>query len=218
MDRGPSTIVLRRSNMLKAFIFDLGNVLLPFSHDRMYTQVAALCGRDGAAVRHAFLEGDLAGRFERGACTDAEFQRELEQRLRFAFDRDALQRAVADIFKPDATMLRFVDLLRQRGYQLVLLSNTNSVHVRWIEAEYSVFEKFDECVFSHVVGAMKPEPAIFAEAIRCAECAPAQCFYTDDIEAYVVAGRDAGLDAEVFTSSEAFCAQLLRRGIQLSDG
>src|SRR5262245_9570213 len=103
----------------------------------MYAQVAALCGRDPTAVRHAFLQDDLALGFERGACSDAEFQQELEQRLEFLFERDALQRAIADIFNPDVTMLQFVDQLRQRGYRLVLLSNTNDVHVRWIESNYS---------------------------------------------------------------------------------
>lgn len=203
--------------MIESFIFDLGNVLLPFSHDRMYAQVAAVCGRDPTAVRHAFLKDDLAIGFERGACSEPEFQRELERRLECSFESDALHQAVADIFSPDQSMLRFVDLLRERGFRLVLLSNTNSVHVRWIESQYSVFEKFDACVFSHRVGALKPEPAIYTEAIRCANCAPGECFYTDDIEAYVVAGRAAGLDAEVFTTSEAFRAQLLRRGIQLLD-
>jgi len=203
--------------MPTAFIFDLGNVLLPFSHQRMYAQVAALCGADAAAVRHAFAHNDLAVRFERGACSEPEFQSELEQRLKCSFDRNALERSVADIFDPDLTMLRFVDQLRQRGHRLVLLSNTNSVHVRWIASHYSVFDKFDECVFSYLAGALKPEPAIFSEAIRRANCAPAECFYTDDIEAYVVAGRTAGLDAEVFTSSDSFREHVLRRGIDLSN-
>lgn len=202
--------------MLKAFVFDLGNVLLPFSHARMYAQVAALCGRDANAVRRAFSEDDLALRFERGACSEAELRSALERQLDAEFDGEQLQRAIADIFSPDAEMLRLVDVLKSRGYRLVLLSNTNSIHVRWIEREYAVFEKFDACVFSHRVGAMKPDPAIYAEAIRCANCAAGECFYTDDIEAYVVAGREAGLDAEVFTSAVAYCDQVRRRGIELS--
>lgn len=203
--------------MLRTFIFDLGNVLLPFSHDRMYAQVAALCGCDAVSVHRAFDQGGLAQQFDCGALSEADFQSELEQRLHTRFERDALHRALADIFSPDNVMLQYVDLLRRRGYRLVLLSNTNSVHVRWIESQYPVFEKFDACVFSHRVRALKPEPAIYAEAIRFANCAPAECFYTDDIEAYVVAGRAAGLDAEVFTTPVAFRGQLLRRQVQLSD-
>lgn len=203
--------------MIKAFIFDLGNVLLPFSHERMYAQVGALCGHEAETVRRAFLEGGLAVEFERGAISESALQTELERRLAARFERDALHRAVGDIFTPDERMLRLVDELRAQGFRLVLLSNTNSVHVRWIESRYPVFEKFDACVFSHRVGALKPEPAIYAEAIRCAGCPPAECFYTDDIEAYVVAGRAAGLDAEVFTTAVAFRGQVLRRRVQLSD-
>jgi putative hydrolase of the HAD superfamily len=203
--------------MLKTFIFDLGNVLLPFSHERMYSQVAALCGRDATDVRHAFASDNLAIRFECGAISEADFQSELQRRLETSFDRTDLHRAIGDIFNPDQEMLQLVDRLRQRAYRLVLLSNTNSVHVRWIESRYPVFEKFDECVFSHRVGAMKPDPAIYAEAIRRSTFAPSECFYTDDIEAYVIAGRAAGLDAEVFTTPITFREQLRQRGIQLSD-
>jgi len=202
--------------LLRAFIFDLGNVLLPFSHDRMYAQVAALCRADPQTVRRAFAADDLATRFERGAIDEAEMQSELERRLASKFDRAALHRAIADIFNPDAEMLRLVDVLRRRGYRLVLLSNTNSIHVRWIASQYPVFEKFDACVFSHQARALKPEPGIYAEAIRHTHFAPGECFYTDDIEPYVVAGRTAGLDAEVFTSPGAFRGQLLRRGIDLA--
>lgn len=202
--------------MLKAFVFDLGNVLLPFSHERMYAQVAALCGAEVTTVRQALLDGELALGFERGAYTESELQAELERRLAASFEADTLHRAIADIFSPDLVMLRVVDVLKARGYRLVLLSNTNPIHVRWIAQEYAVFEKFDDCVFSHEVRALKPEPAIYAAAIRRANCAAGECFYTDDIEAYVVAGRMAGLDAEVFTSAAAFCEQVRRRGIELS--
>jgi putative hydrolase of the HAD superfamily len=164
--------------VLKAFIFDLGNVLLLFSHDRMYAQVAELCGRDASDVRRAFLSDDLGTRFERGECSEAELQIELERRIGARFERDDLHRAIADIFTPNEDMLRFVDALREQGYQLVLLSNTNSIHIRWIESQYDVLSKFDACVLSHEVRAMKPEPAIYAAAIERA-ITRSRVFYTD---------------------------------------
>src|SRR5687768_12968067 len=94
----------RSSAMLKAFIFDLGNVLLPFSHEQMYAQVAVLCGGDAIAVRRAFLENDLAMRFERGNVSEEELRLELERRLDTQFDGEHLERAIADIFSPDFAM------------------------------------------------------------------------------------------------------------------
>lgn len=203
--------------MLKAFIFDLGNVLLLFSHQRMFEQIGALCGREAAEVRQALVSDDLGDQFERGGLTEDELQAELERRLGIGFDRESLHRAIADIFTPNEPMLRYVDELKQRGYRLVLLSNTNSIHVRWIESNYDVLSKFDACVLSHEVGALKPERAIYDAAIDCANFPPGECFYTDDIEAYVSGGRECGLNAEVFTGPHEFREQLSRLGVELPD-
>lgn len=204
--------------MLKAFIFDLGNVLLLFSHDRMFAQVAALCGQAPETVRQSFLQDELGTRFERGAVTEDELQRELERRLGARFEREALERAIADIFTPNVEMLRLVDQLRHRGYRLVLLSNTNAIHVRWIRSEYDVLSKFDACVLSHELGALKPEPAMYAAAIACSGFTPAECFYTDDIGTYVAGGRKSGLHAEVFTGAGEFREHVRRFGVELPSG
>src|SRR5262245_3045147 len=190
MDHGQWTMDTR---MLKAFIFDLGNVLLLFSHQRMFEQIGALCGREAADVREALLCDDLGGQFERGGLSEEELQAELERRLATRFERETLHRAVADIFTPNEPMLLNVDELKRRGYRLVRLSNTNSIHVRWIESNYDVLSRFDACVLSYEVRALKPELAIYEAAIACAKFAPSECFYTDDIAAYVAGGRACGL-------------------------
>ena len=64
-------------------------------------------------------------------------------------------------------------------------------------------------------GAIKPEPAIFEAALAAVRCRPAEAFYTDDIAAYVEAGRSHGLDAEVFTTATALRAHLAVRGIRV---
>ncbi len=202
--------------MLKAFIFDLGNVLLLFSHQRMFAQVGALCGKSGDDVRRVFIDDDLGTRFERGDVSETELRAELQRRLDATFDRDQLDRALGDIFTPNEPMLRIVDELRRRGFRLVLLSNTNSIHVRWIQSHYDVLGKFDDCVLSYEVRAVKPEAAIFQRAIDCARCTPSECFYTDDIADYVAAGRRSGLNSGVFTDATTFRQQLVEYGVDLA--
>ena len=202
--------------MLKSFIFDLGNVLLLFSHDRMYAQVAGLCGREPGEIRDAFLNEDLGIRLERGEISELELQNRLERRFGVTFEREALFRAMADIFTPNSEMLAIVDELKRQGFRLVLLSNTNSLHIRWIESQYEVLSKFDACVLSHEVGALKPDPKIYAAAIECANHPADECFYTDDIGTYVAAGRECGLHAEVFVGSGGFREQAARHGVDVS--
>ena len=45
---------------------------------------------------------------------------------------------------------------------------------------------------------MKPQPEIFQVAMERAGCRPEECFYTDDIAAYVTAARALGIDAVRF--------------------
>ena len=60
---------------------------------------------------------------------------------------------------------------------------------------------------------MKPEPEIFRAAIERAGCSPKECFYTDDIEAFVVAAREQGIDAVQFESPAQIEREMNARGI-----
>lgn len=199
---------------IRAFIFDLGNVLLQFSHQRMYEQVAALGGRDVEDVRAVFC-GGLGDEFECGRLTATQVHRALETELRCAFDLARLETAVGDIFELNPDMPPLLDELRRRGYPLILLSNTNETHIKWVRSRFDILERFDRCVLSYEIGAMKPDPRIYAAAVEASGVAPGECFYTDDIPLYVEQGRAAGLQAEIFTGAAELRRALSARGFRL---
>ncbi len=201
--------------MIRTFLFDLGNVLLHFSHDRMCEQIGALCGRTGPDVRKLLIDSGLQWDFERGRVTDVEFCRGLGAAADFTFELEALKHAGSDIFVLNEPMLPILDALKARGHRLVLLSNTSIAHFEFVEREYGVLERFDDFVLSFRVGALKPDRAIFEAALKSIQCDPEECFYTDDIAAYVEAGREFGLQAEVFTDHNALLQQLRRRDFVL---
>jgi putative hydrolase of the HAD superfamily len=60
---------------------------------------------------------------------------------------------------------------------------------------------------------MKPLPAIYRRAIEEARCRPEECFYTDDMLAYVEAARTHGIDAVQFESASQIEAELHKRGV-----
>lgn len=199
---------------IRAFIFDLGNVLLRFSHQRMYEQVAALCGRDVESVRNLFCSG-LGDDYECGRLTATELHRVLETQLQSTLDRVRLEQAVGDIFELNSDMPPLLDKLRRRGFPLILLSNTNETHIRWVRSNFDILDRFDRCVLSYEVGAMKPDPRIYAAAIAASGFDPGECFYTDDIPHYVEQGRAAGLQAEVFTGIDDLRRALNARGLPI---
>jgi putative hydrolase of the HAD superfamily len=73
---------------------------------------------------------------------------------------------------------------------------------------------FDDTILSHEVGAMKPEPKIYEAAIEAARCRPEECFFTDDMPAFVEGARQHGIDAVQFTGLPQLENELRARGIQ----
>lgn len=201
--------------MIRTFLFDLGNVLLFFSHDRMCAQLGGICGVSSGEMRTLLMDSGLHDDYERGRLLETEFQQRLESLLGRNLDLAALQQAGGDIFESNPPMLPILDVLRARGHRLVLLSNTNETHINWVRGHFDVLQRFDDCVLSFRVGAIKPEPAIYEAALRAIECEPEECFYTDDVPAYVERGREVGLQAEVFGGVEELRAKLLVRGIEI---
>ncbi len=63
--------------------------------------------------------------------------------------------------------------LRESGYSVTVVSNTTHEEVSvWSSCELA--DLIEDPVFSFEVGAMKPEPAIYAEALRRVGCAASE--------------------------------------------
>ncbi len=201
--------------MIRTFLFDMGNVLVHFSHERMCAQMGALCGRTGPEFRQILFDTGLQWEFERGKVSEREFHRRLEEAVGQPLDFEALVRAGSDIFHLNEPIVPLLDRLREWGHRLVLLSNTSISHFEFVSAEFDLLHRFDDFVLSYRVGALKPDSPIFEAALATIDCAPEECFYTDDIPAYVEAGRSFGLQAEVFTDVASLCKQLRVRGFSV---
>lgn len=201
--------------MIQTFLFDMGNVLVHFSHPLMCRQLADVCGCEAEEMRALLFDRGWEGELERGEITDAQLQRRLEDHFKRSIDLAALVHAGSDIFTLNAPMIPILDALRRRRNRLVLLSNTSTAHIEFVRRNFDVLSYFDDFVLSCEVGAMKPDPAIFQAALKKILCPPEHCFYTDDIAHYVEVGRQYGLHAEVFTTAEVLEEQLATRGIIL---
>lgn len=199
--------------MIETFLFDMGNVLIYFSHERMCRQIAEICGLAPADVRRLLFDSGVQAEFEKGHITEESLHVRLQQQSQRTLDFDALVHAASDIFERNAAIEPVIESLKSQGRRLVLLSNTSLSHFRFVRERFDVLSAFDSYVLSYEVGAMKPDREIFDAALAAAGCPAGNCFYTDDIAEYVAAGRRHGLQAEVYTSVDALRGQLRERGV-----
>jgi len=200
---------------LHTIVFDMGNVLVHFSHDRMCAQIGALCGQSAAQIRVALLESGLNADFERGFLNPEELCDRLSRAVGQSFKLNALSNAYADIFTLNEPMLAILDALKDQGRRLVLLSNTSVWHFDFIWERWPILQKLDDHVVSYKAGAIKPEPGIFQALLPLLQCPPENSFYTDDIADYIRTGREYGLQAEAFIDDIALRYQLKNRGIEV---
>lgn len=197
--------------MLKALIFDLGQTLIPFDFGRGYEALEKLTGIPAAQIPGRIGSG-LVARFESGLVEPEDFVAQFSRQLGVELDYPRFCEIWSSIFLPDPLLPdELLGALKAR-YRLLLLSNTNAIHFKMLEQTYPLLRHFDDYVLSYRVKLLKPAPGIFREAIARAGCLPEECFYTDDIAAYVEAARREGMQAAQFLSHERLLTELRSRG------
>lgn len=199
--------------MLRTIIFDMGNVLVHFSHDRMCGQIGALCGQSGGDIQRLLIDSGLQWDFERGRMTPKELHRQVVELIGQSLEYDAVRVAASDIFWLNEPLVPVLDELRRQGFRLVLLSNTSEWHFDFIWNRFDVLQRLDAHVLSCRVGAIKPEPLIYDAILQEIGCRPDEAFYTDDITRYIETARTYGLHAEVFTDVPTLRGHLARHGV-----
>lgn len=198
--------------MLKAIIFDLGNVIVPFDFARAYARLAPMTSCEIPEIRARLRSTDLVHRFETGKLEPIQFVEELGAVLGSHIDYPEFCELWSTIFLPEPLIPEALLTKLAGRYPLLVLSNTNAIHFPMLRTNYPILGHFDTFVLSYEVGATKPSPHIYQEAIRRAGCRPAECFFTDDIAQYVEAAREQGMDAVQFQSAAQIEAELRSRG------
>jgi FMN phosphatase YigB (HAD superfamily) len=198
---------------IRAVIFDLGRVIVPFDYSRGYARLAPLCGIPAAQIPGSIAPTGLVERFESGGIEPRDFVLELSKHLNLDTSYENFCEIWSSIFLPDTLIPESMIEGIARNYRLVLLSNTNAIHFEMIRENYPLLRHFHSLVLSYEVGAMKPLPLIYRRAIEAAGCLPEQCFFTDDMPAYVEAARNQGIDAVQFESAAQIETELRKRGV-----
>jgi len=208
----------------KILYFDLGKVLVEFSHERMCRQMAEVARTTPEEVWNA-LFGDTESlaaliRYETGHITTEEFFDHFCKSTRTTPDRKRLEAAVCDIFSPIEPMWELVSRLAAAGNRLAVLSNTNRLQWEFIsDGHYPLFatgrptSAFAWAILSYEVEAMKPDRAIYDAAIQRAGVAAQEVFFTDDRLENVEGARAVGIDAVQFVDCGGLISQLRERGV-----
>jgi len=177
--------------MIKNIIFDFGGVLLDLRPDRCiekFTDIGFPQIKDLLSLAH---QHGVLGQVEEGCITVREFCDSIRQQMEsgnnsvLPTNRDIIQAFCSMADGVPAERLDKVMQLKQQGYNVDALSNTNLVHWGYcqryfVEAGYIPSELFQHLWLSCELHLVKPDPKIFEAILEDAGYKPSETLFIDD--------------------------------------
>jgi putative hydrolase of the HAD superfamily len=201
------------SARFRAIIFDIGRVLIRVDISRAMDGLACGLSLTPAELWTAIQKDPHWLDWQEGRISPHDWHLHLTKRLgvSLTFEQfsEVWNRALDPIpIQPES----FLEKL-SKNYRLALLSNTDPIHMLYAEARYPFFRFFPIRIYSYRVGASKPDPLIYREALKACKVRAEQAVYIDDVTAYAEAAQRLGMTGIVFQSSEQLQSDLRELGI-----
>lgn len=188
-------------------LFDLGNVVIPFNHNRVAKALEPLLNkqfRQGTTRRniHNFFfdsEGDEPRntQLDRGVTTLTKVHRDFSRRFNSNISYGKFESIWCSIFEPmDPTALSCLARVRELGLKVGICSNTNRAHWNYLRKMYpklarsahACFLSFDE-----QIKAVKSDPFFFEKVAKMTECPIEDHLLIDDMSANLGPAKAAGM-------------------------
>ena len=189
-------------------IFDLGGVLVSVDFMRACKRLEAAGGAPAAVIHESIASGPDKQAFDTGGLSPEQFAARFCTVIGASLPYAEFADIWCDIFAEQHEVTGLLDQIAAKA-DLVLLSNTDPLHLAYVRSHYDFLPKFGRMLLSYEVGYAKPARQIFERALGL--CAPGtRMIYFDDVAEYVAAARACGLHAEQFIE-----AAKLRRDLEL---
>ncbi len=190
--------------MINTLIFDFGAVLLPIDEHKTH-----LAFKELGAKYELFEQDEIFHQLENGTLEKNAFLEKIQPFFfRKMFKPDLVSAWNAMLISPiEDEIIEFLNTLKS-DYKLILLSNTNVLHIERIKKisgpfKYTQFTKhFRAIYYSNEIGMRKPDEEIFKRVVEEQNLKPENCFYIDDKAENIEAGAQLGFKTWHFNPKE----------------
>jgi len=207
--------------MIKAIIFDFGNVICSFDRDIFINKIAKFSNKSVSELRKIIYSSDSLKysssplkECETGSISSKEFYRKIKKICNLSMPEGEFIDAHVYIFTPIKTSFDLIRKLKPK-YKLALLSNTD----KWVFDNYikkiEIFDLFDAVSVSYEVKEAKPCKRIFLDAIKKLKIKPEECVYIDDIKEFAEVADKIGMHGIHYTSHKKLISSLRKLNVKI---
>lgn len=180
--------------MIKNIVFDFGDIFINLDKKLFAEELQKL---------HISQESEemlpILQQYEMGLVSTDKFLTFFEERL--SVSQDKLKRAWNSILLDfPKERLRFIqNLSESKKYRLFLLSNTNDLHISWIQQnwgmeQYNAFKIcFEQFYLSHEINLRKPNNNIYEFVLTSNDLEPKETLFIDDTKENTDAAKALGI-------------------------
>jgi glucose-1-phosphatase len=198
----------------RAVIFDIGRVLIRVDVSRAMDGLASGLTLTPQEIWSAIEKDPRMLDWQEGRMSPRDWHLHLGKRLGVTLTFEQFSEVWSRALDPHPIHEdSFLEKL-SRNYRLALLSNTDPLHMSHAEGSYAFFRFFPHRIYSFRVGASKPDPLIYREALKACKVRAEEAIYIDDVAAYAETARRLGMTGLVFQSPEQLQTDLRSLEIQ----
>ena len=204
----------------KAVIFDIGRVIVRLDPRRAFAPISAKlersASRSGKSLSHQatweFIRTDERWHdWQEGRISPGEWHKHLMRRLKLPLSYEEFRDAWNRVLDPEPILSEDLFVRLAARCRLALLSNTDPIHVACLEESFALGRHFPVRIYSCKVGASKPSPVIYGAALDALGVCAQEALYIDDVEEFVLAAKQVGLDAIQFKTAALLERDLRKR-------
>jgi len=198
-------------------VFDLGKVLINYDYSPAIGKLNRIQPGLGDSFSKLYSEDyELHRKFERGEIHTEAFLDIMLERVNHKLTGKQFCKLFSDVFTLNQSVIDLLPVLK-KNYQLILLSNTSTMHRKYGWGNYDFLKYFSKLVLSYEVGACKPEKKIYKAVEEFTGVPSEKHLYIDDVKEYVNAAKKIGWDGIHFKNYDELVKELKTRKVTLSN-
>ena len=203
---------------IKNIVFDMGGVIITLERAESVRRFEEAGLKTIEELLDPYHQKGIFLELEEGKLSQEEFYEAVRKEAGTYISNEAIDYGWLGFLKDiPEYKLKMLEDLREKGYNLYLLSNTNPIIMSWVlSSEFSqqgkgIDKYFDKLYLSYQIGYTKPDPRIYEFMLDDSGMIPSETLFIDDGKANVEAGDALGMKTFQAINGEDFRHIFLKR-------
>lgn len=199
--------------MIKNIVFDIGNVLLEFNPVE-YLRSFGLERKIEDEIFRRIFKSPYWPELDRGTINE---EKAIQLMINGARDLETEIRLVMenwiDMLTPKAESIEVLKELKNKGYNIYVLSNFHEKAFKRVSSENDFFTLLDGEVISYKIKLIKPEREIYEYLLNKYKLIPEETLFIDDVKENIDGAESHGISTFLFDNTASLRAYLFEKKI-----